>query len=461
MSDIEYAKRVAAYIKAEYFDTIPERVTLEFILKYFRKYSEVPNLDVVLLELDRSDLEEGVYNGCVDLVKSLSSNVSNIEWLIENTENYIQEKAINNAVFSAIEIIDGTNKKASKGQIPELLSDALAVGLNTKVGHDYLEEISARWDHYHDVEVKYPTSLEMFNKITDGGFPKKTLNVVTATTGVGKTAFMCDLTANYLLNGSNVLYITLEMAEHRIAERIDANILDITLKELRQMPKEDFVNRVSRIRKKNTGRLFIKEYPPVSVNGFHFESLLKELALKKGFEPDVICVDYLNLCTSSRYDGKSGANSYTIVKSIAEELRSVAVKHNVVMFSATQLNRSAYGSTDVDMTSISESIGLPATVDSLFALISTEDLEARNQIMVTQMKNRYNDINYYKTFFIGIDRSKMRFFDLEKQDSAADSAKSIVESSTSNSNVSPTPVGRGGMSSRSKSRISGLSGMVV
>lgn len=415
MTNVDYTQRVVPYLKPEYFNSHEEKLLFKIIAEYFGKYSKVPNSEVIKVELEVRDIEEGTYNSSMELVESLESDVDNLDWLLERTEEYIQEKAIHNAIYESIEIIEGSDKKRSRGQIPELLSNALSVGLSTTIGHDYLADIAQRWDASHQSQKAYPTHLSILNTVVDSGFFKKTLNMVTATTGVGKTAFMCDLAAHYLMSGYNVVYITLEMAEWRIAQRIDANLLDIPLKELKKLNKEDFEGRLGRIKMKaKTGKLIIKEYPPVSVNSLHLESFLQEMSVKKNFKPDIIFVDYLNILLSSRYNG-NGANSYTVVKSIAEELRSLMVKYDAVGFSATQLNRSGYGSTDVDMTSISESIGLPATVDSLFALISTPEFEERSQIMMKQLKNRYGDINYYNTFFIGIERAKMKFFDLENR----------------------------------------------
>jgi archaellum biogenesis ATPase FlaH len=358
-------------------------------------------------------------------IEASSKEQSQIQWLVDKTEKFCQEKAIYNAVLGSISILDGKDKVHEKGQIPKILSDALAVSFDTSVGHDYLENSDERYEFYHRHEERIPFDLEYFNKITKGGLPAKTLNIALAGTGVGKSLFMCHVAAGAMSQGRNVLYITMEMAEEKIAERIDANLLNVALDDLMALPKDTYDKKVAKVKAKTTGKLIIKEYPTASASATHFRALLNELNLKKSFRPDIIFIDYLNICCSSRIKAGSNVNSYTYVKSIAEELRGLAVEYGVPIVSATQTTRSGYTSSDPGLEDTSESFGLPATADLMFALITSEELEELGQIMVKQLKNRYNDPSYYKRFTIGVDRSKMKLYDVDQsgQDGLADAGQ--------------------------------------
>jgi archaellum biogenesis ATPase FlaH len=396
------------------------------INQFVQDYSVPPSIEAVALAVkEKRNLTDVEVEGCEKTLKEIQQNASDrseLQWLVDRTEQFCQEKAIYNAVLGAIHILEGKDKSQDKGAIPKVLSDALAVSFDSSVGHDYLENTDERYDFYHRKEERLPFDLEFFNKITKGGLPTKTLNIALAGTGVGKSLFMCHVSAGALVQGKNVLYITMEMAEEKIAERIDANLLNVTVDDLMSMPKDSFDKRVARLREKTVGKLIIKEYPTASASATHFRSLLNELQLKKSFKPDLICIDYLNICCSSRLKAGNNVNSYTYVKAIAEELRGLAVEFGVPIISATQTTRSGFTSSDPGLEDTSESFGLPATADLMFALISSEELEEMGQIMVKQLKNRYNDPNYYKRFTLGIDRSKMRLFDIEQsaQDGLAD-----------------------------------------
>ena len=410
----EYARKVLPFIKQDYFSTISSKVVFEETSKYVDKYNTLPTSEVLLIEIEnRSDLTEDTFKQSLALVQSISGETSELQWILDSTEQWCQERAIYLALMESIKIADGQDDKRDKGAIPSILSDALAVGFDTHIGHDYIEDSDERYASYHKVETKIPFDLEFFNKITKGGLVSKSLNIALAGTGVGKSLFMCHCAAATLLQGKNVLYITLEMAEEKIAERIDANLLNINIQEIGSLPKPMFDKKITSLSKKTQGQLIIKEYPTASAHVGHFNSLLSDLALKRNFRPDIIFVDYLNICASSRYKG-SLVNSYTYVKAIAEELRGMAVENDVPIVSATQTTRAGYGSSDVDITDTSESFGLPATADLMFALISTEELEGMNQIMVKQLKNRYNDLSRNKRFCVGIDRAKMRLYDVEQ-----------------------------------------------
>jgi replicative DNA helicase len=414
----EYVKRVIPFIKNEYFEDQPKKVIFEEILKYIQKYNKNLNKEVILIELEkRTDISEDTFKQSMHIIDCLKNVSSEIEWLVNTTEKWCKERAIYLALMEAIHIADGNSDEKSRDSIPSILQDALSVGFDNHIGHDYFLDFESRFDSYHKKEDKIAFDLEYFNKITKGGLPNKTLNIALAGTGVGKSLFMCHLSSSALIQGKNVLYITLEMAEEKIAERIDANLLDIPIQDISTIPKSIFENKVNTLSKKTQGTLIIKEYPTASAHAGHFKSLLNELSLKKSFRPDIIFIDYLNICSSSRYKG-SNINSYTFVKAIAEELRGLAVEFNVPIVSATQTTRSGYGSSDVELTDTSESFGLPATADLMFALISTEELEEMGQILVKQLKNRYNDPTLYKRFILGIDRSKMRLYDCDqsKQD---------------------------------------------
>ena len=351
----------------------------------------------------------------MDLLKEISNDKTDqkIEWLLDATEKFCQEKAVYNAIMDSIQILDGKDTNRSKGSIPGLLSDALGVSFDANIGHDYVDNFAERFDFYHRVEKRIPFDLEYFNKITKGGLPQKTLNIALAGTGVGKSMFMCHMSAAALLQNYNVLYITLEMAEERIAERIDANLLNVTLDDLMMMPKDMFEKRMGKLKEKVKGKLIIKEYPTASANASHFRALLNDLEMKKNFKPDIILIDYLNICSSARIKAGANVNSFTYVKAIAEELRGLAMERKVPIMSATQTTRSGFSNSDPGLEDTSESFGLPATADFMFALISNEELEQLGQIMVKQLKNRYGDLNKYKRFTVGVDRSKMKFFDLE------------------------------------------------
>ena len=415
LTDENYMRKVLPFIKPDYFDGI-YRVLFKEVGKFVSKYNKLPTSETFKIELDQSDRLGGEnYTVAVDLIPQLfSKDEIDEDWLLNNTEKWCQDRAIYNAVMESISIIDGKHESLTKGALPDLLSKALGVGFDNNVGHDYIENVEERWEFYNKQEERIPFDLEYFNTITKGGVPNKTLNIALAGTGVGKSLFMCHVGAAALVEGKNVLYITMEMAEERIAERIDANLLNVPIDQLETMPKGMFTDRVKQLKSKTTGNLIIKEYPTGSAHAGHFRALLNELKLKKQFKPDIIFIDYLNICASSRMKGMGGSiNSYNYIKAIAEELRGLAVEFDVPIFSATQTTRSGYSNSDVGLEDTSESFGLPATADLMFALISTEELQQLNQIMVKQLKNRYNDPTSNKRFVVGIDRSKMRLFDVD------------------------------------------------
>ena len=417
VSNEEYCRKVLPFIKADYFAVKEERVVFEEITSFVDKYRKMPTKISLEIEVEsRQDLTETEHNKIVEIIKTLDSTDVDMEWLVDTTEKFCKDKAIYNAIVDGISIIDGKDKNRGADAIPSLLTDALAVSFDNAVGHDYFDDSASRFDFYHKIEERIPFDLEFFNKITKGGLPQKTLNIALAGTGVGKSLFMCHMAANCLSQGKNVLYITLEMAEERIAERIDANLLNVSMEDLHDLPKTMFENKIKKIQKKTNGQLIIKEYPTASAHSAHFRGLIKELSIKKSFKPDMIFIDYLNICASSRLKGASQVNSYTYIKSIAEELRGLAVETNVPIMSATQTTRSGFGSTDIGLEDTSESFGLPATADFMFALISNEELDALNQIVVKQLKNRYNDPTMNKRFVLGIDRSKMRLYDVDNKE---------------------------------------------
>ena len=421
-----YARKVLPFIKPEYFANRHERVVFEEINKFVEKYGNQPTKEALSIELDnRKDLNEDEFKSVLDIVETLSNAEVDMQWLVDTTEKFCKDKAVYNAILSGIQIIEGKDKQHTAEAIPNILSDALAVAFDQNVGHDYVENGEERYEFYHKKEEKLEFDLDYFNKITKGGLPQKTLNIAIAGTGVGKSLFMCHMAASTLMQGKNVLYITLEMAEERIAERIDANLMNITMDDLHELPKKMFTDRLSKIQTKTNGKLIIKEYPTASAHSGHFRSLMKELALKKSFKPDIIFIDYLNICASSRFKGNANVGSYFYIKAIAEELRGLAVEHNVPIMSATQTTRGGYANSDIGLEDTSESFGLPATADLMFALISTEDLESLNQIMVKQLKNRYNDPGLNKRFVIGIDRARMKLYDCEQeaQDDIIDSGQ--------------------------------------
>lgn len=421
----EYSRKVLPFIKTEYFSLKELGILFQEISNYMSVYNTLITKEILAIEVEnRNDLNEEQYKTLLMIIDKLSGEKSELQWILDSTEKWCQERAIYLALMESIKIADGQDDKKDKGAIPQILSDALGVSFDTHIGHDYIPDSEERYASYHKVEKKTPFDLEFFNKITKGGLPNKTLNIALAGTGVGKSLFMCHCAAATLLQGKNVLYITLEMAEEKIAERIDANLLNVNIQELSSLPKPMFDKKIDSLARKTQGKLIIKEYPTASAHVGHFNSLISDLALKRDFRPDIIFVDYLNICASSRYKGTL-VNSYTYVKAIAEELRGMAVEHDVPVVSATQTTRAGYGSSDVDITDTSESFGLPATADLMFALISTEELEGMNQIMVKQLKNRYNDLSRNKRFCVGIDRAKMRLYDVEQsaQDDIQDSGQ--------------------------------------
>jgi archaellum biogenesis ATPase FlaH len=411
----EYSRKVIPFIEPTYFEQRTEKVIFEEIAKFIVKYGSAITTEALNIEVEnRTDLNGGEIKETRDICDSFNDFPVDQQWLLDTTEKWCRDRAIYLALMESIHIADGNDSKKNRDAIPSILSDALAVSFDNNIGHDYLQNYEERYEYYHKKEDKIPFDLEYFNKITKGGLPNKTLNVALAGTGVGKSLFMCHVASSVLLQGRNVLYITMEMAEEKIAERIDANLLNVPIQDLTDLPKKTFENKVTNISKKTQGTLIIKEYPTASAHSGHFKALLNELSLKKSFKPDIIFIDYLNICASSRYKSGMSVNSYSYIKAIAEELRGLAVEANVPIVSATQTTRSGYSSSDVDLTDTSESFGLPATADLMFALISTEELEQLNQIMVKQLKNRYNDPTVFKRFIVGIDRAKMRLYDCEQ-----------------------------------------------
>jgi len=416
LNDEGYARRTLPYLKPDYFQERHEKTIYQEIDKYISQYNALPTREALIIELDNNGkISDEDFSECSSIIGELTiTEEVDKEWLIEKTEKFCQEKAIYNAIMDSISIIEG-NSKEEKGAIPELLSDALSVSFDPSIGHDFLDDADDRWDFYHRIEERIPFDIDYLNKITKGGLPKKSLNIILAGTGVGKSLAMCHMASANLLDGKNVLYITMEMAEEKIAERIDANLLNVTLDDLASLPKDMYDKKITRVKGKTSGKLIVKEYPTASAHTGHFRHLLNELRLKRSFIPDIIYVDYLNICMSSRIKSGSNVNSYTLIKAIAEELRGLAVERVVPIVSATQTTRSGYTSSDIGLEDTSESFGLPATADFMFALISTEELEELNQIMVKQLKNRYNDPTLYKRFVVGVDRAKMRMYDVEQE----------------------------------------------
>ena len=415
LTDEKYMRKVLPFIKPDYFQGVYKTLFRE-VGKYVAKYNKLPSSESLSIELQDANMSQDQFTMAMEIVPQLFT-IEKIdqEWLLNNTEKWCQDRAIYNSIMESISIIDGKHDSLTKNAIPELLQKALGVAFDTNIGHDYIENAEERYDFYHKEEDRIPFDLDYFNKITKGGVARKTFNIALAGTGVGKSLFMCHVAASSLVEGRNVLYITMEMAEERIAERIDANLLNVPIDQLDSMSKDMFTEKVNNLARKTTGRLIVKEYPTGSAHAGHFRALLNELKLKKQFEPDVIFVDYLNICASSRMKAMGGAiNSYTYIKAIAEELRGLAVEFEVPIFSATQTTRSGYSNSDVGLEDTSESFGLPATADLMFALISTEELQKDGQMMVKQLKNRYNDPTQHKRFVIGVDRSKMRLYDVEE-----------------------------------------------
>ena len=415
MLDEEYVRKALPFIKSEYFAESSGKHLFTIINKYFTEYDALPTKEALQIEVGQiTGISDDQHKDIIKRIADIDEERSDYEWILDTTEKWCKERALYLALMSSIKIAEGNDEQRATGAIPTILSDALAVSFDNHIGHDYLEDYEERYNFYHQKEEKIPFDLEFFNKITKGGLPNKTLNVALAGTGVGKSLFMCHSASSVLLQGKNVLYITLEMAEEKIAERIDSNLLECDIQNITELPKMMFENKVRRIAQKTQGKLVIKEYPTASAHVGHFRALLNDLALKKSFRPDIIYIDYLNICASSRYSKLGNVNSYSYIKAIAEELRGLAVETNVPIVSATQPTRSGYGSSDVDLTDTSESFGLPATADLMFALISTEELEEINQIMVKQLKNRYNDPTVNKRFVVGIDRAKMKLYDVEQ-----------------------------------------------
>lgn len=425
----DYARKILPFIKSEYFTDSTEKVLFEEINEYINHYKHLPTYESLVINFTESKkLTEQQVQDSVEMLREINAErnePSDVDWLIDHTEKFCQDKAIYNAIMKSVKILDNKSDVDSKGSIPQLLSDALGVSFDSSVGHDYVEDSENRFDFYHRHETKIPFDLDIFNKITKGGLPTKTLNIALAGTGVGKSLFMCHVAGSCLSQGLNVLYITMEMAEERIAERIDANLLNIDISDLHAISKQDYDRKFSAMRVKTQGKLIIKEYPTAAASSLHFRALLNELQLKKSFKPDIIFIDYLNICASARIKAGSNVNSYSYIKAIAEELRGLAVEFAVPIVSATQTTRSGFTSSDPGLEDTSESFGLPATADFMFALISTEELEQLNQIMVKQLKNRYNDPNTFKRFVIGIDRGKMKLYDVEQgaQDDIVDSGQ--------------------------------------
>ena len=412
----DFTRKVIPFLRKEYFEG-SHRIVFDKILEFVGKYNKLPTPESLNVELDESFLNDQQFSDAAGVVQEISAPAENpdSEWLLEHTEKWCQDRAIHLAIMKSISIIDGKDPEMTKNALPELLSEALSVGFDTNVGHDYLANGEERYDFYHQVEDKIPFDLDRFNEITKGGLPKKTLNIALAGTGVGKSLFMCHVAGSVLAQGKNALYITMEMAEEKIAERIDANLMNVAIDQLGNLSKEMFTSKVKNIGDRYQGQLLIKEYPTGNAHVGHFRALLKELKLKKNFIPDMIFIDYLNICASSRMKGMGGAiNSYSYIKAIAEEIRGLAVEFNVPIMSATQTTRSGFANSDVGLEDTSESFGLPATADLMFALISNEELDGLGQILVKQLKNRYNDPGINKRFVVGVDRSKMKLFDVEQ-----------------------------------------------
>ena len=428
----EYTRKVLPFIQADYFSDNTEKVVFKEIFEFVNKYKNLPTHEALVINFTESKtLTEPQVRSSIELLNELKQSKDetvDLSWLTENTEKFCQDKAIYNAIMESVQILDDKTERKSKGEIPKLLSDALGVSFDSNIGHDYINDFDSRYDFYHRVESRIRFDLDIFNKITKGGLPTKTLNVALAGTGVGKSLFMCHVAAGCLSQGHNVLYITLEMAEEKIAERIDANLLNIDINELQTISKPDYERKFEALKSKTQGKLIIKEYPTAAASTLHFRALLNELALKKNFRPDIIFVDYLNICASARIKAGGNVNSYTYVKAIAEELRGLAVEFNLPVVSATQTTRSGFTNSDPGLEDTSESFGLPATADFMFALVTNEDLEALNQILVKQLKNRYSDPSYFKRFVVGIDKPKMRLYDTEQsaQDDILDSGQENI-----------------------------------
>ena len=431
----DFTRKAIPFIKSEFFTNNNESILFGEVNDFINKYKNLPTKETILVELNkRKDLKEDELTEIKTIVNGLNNEQVELQWLLDTTEKFCKDRAVHNAVLSGIQILDGKDKKQNPEAIPSILSEALAVSFDNHVGHDYIEDAESRFDFYHKKEKRFKFDLNYFNRITKGGVPSKTLNIALAGTGVGKSLFMCHAAANWLTQGKNVLYITLEMAEERIAERVDANLFDVTIDDLHVMPKDMYENKVKKLQNKTLGQLIIKEYPTASAHSGHFRALLNELSLKKTFKPDVVFIDYLNICASSRFKG-GNISSYFYIKAIAEELRGLAVEFDMPIFSATQTTRSGFTSTDIGLEDTAESFGLPATADFMFALISNDELDQLNQLKVKQLKNRFGDPSMNRSFIIGVDRSKMRLFDVEA------SAQNIVDSNQTEEEEKITPEG--------------------
>lgn len=412
--DEDFSRKTLPFLKESYFGEDGQKWIFKLVADYVAKYNRLPSVSAVSIDLSEQKISQGAFDKAKEVLQYIDNNKQfDSEWLMDRTERFCQDKAIYNAIMDSIKIMDDKQSQVSRGQIPKLLQDALSINFDQHIGHDFLEDYLDRFDSYHRKESRIPFDIEYLNKITNGGLPKKTLNIILAGTGVGKSLAMCHMAANNLQGGFNVLYITMEMAEEKIAERIDANLLDTSLSDLQVMTKENYEKKIHRIQSKTTGRLIIKEYPTASAGSSHFRHLLNELRLKRNFKPNIIYIDYLNICSSARLKSGANVNSYSYVKAIAEELRGLAVEFNVPLVSATQTNRTGFTNSDVGLEDTSESFGLPATADIMIALISTEQLEAQSQLMVKQLKNRYADPTKYKRFVVGVDKNKMRLYDVE------------------------------------------------
>jgi replicative DNA helicase len=412
----DFCRKVFPYLKDDYFDDLVLRSVFETASDYLEKYKEPPSLEALKIAVDkRKDLSEDTYQGVHQLVDSMSIDTdTQLDFLLDETEKFCQDKDLYNSIRKSIMILDGQNSELSKGEIPKLLSDSLGISFDSSVGHDFLEDVDDRYEHYHRKEERIPFDIEILNKITKGGIPRKSMTVLLATTGGGKSLLKCHMAANHLMYGKNVLYITMEMAAEEIGRRIDANIMDITLDEVAEIPRDVFEKRMARLKGKTAGKLIVKEFPTGSAHSGHFRHLLNELKLKKNFAPDIIFLDYLNICSSARVKGAAAANSYTLVKSIAEEVRGLAMEYNCAIVTSSQYNRDAYGNSDVDLTNTSESMGITHTADCILGLVSSEYLDEMNQLMIKQLKNRWGDISYYRRFLVGIERAKMKIYELEE-----------------------------------------------
>jgi len=417
VNDEDYARKVIPFLQSEYFGESTERLLLNKIVDFVGEYNTIPTRESLLIELDRDDkIADGEFQSATEFVKNLTIDEKvQKEWLLDQTETFCQERAVYNAIMDSIQIIDGKDKDHGKGAIPDILTKALSVSFDTNIGHDFLEDYDDRFEFYHRKEERIPFDIELLNQITKGGLPRKSLNIILAGTGVGKSLAMCHMASANLMDGKNVLYITMEMAEEKIAERIDANLLNVSLDDLNTLPQQMYQKKVKRVKEKTLGKLIIKEYPTASAHVGHFRHVVNELGLKRNFTPDIIYIDYLNICMSQRIRAGSNVNSYTYIKAIAEELRGLAVEKNIPIVSATQTTRSGYSNSDPGLEDTSESFGLPATADLMLALVSTEELEDLDQIMVKQLKNRYSDPGSNKRFVVGIDRAKMRLFDADEE----------------------------------------------